>query len=352
MKASEIINDLVGGKIKLSQAMQFARLLLLGSEYAEDLAWVTKECNGYDNKLHVPDYRQIPCQIFADYSLPYTGVSSSPVDAKQLDDELVKASGASMYTMYIVQDIESLEKMVENGNGHVLSMTFPNEIENLFRESLSSSFKVIRVYQQASSSYTAHIISSIKTRLINILLPIAQDESSSKAIAPAKEASTDKHPVVAISYSWDNDEHENWVVQLATCLQAEYGIKVVLDKWELKFGKLLPHFMEHAIRDSQRVICVMTPNYKKKTEGLEGGVGVEYSIISAEMQKDMKTEKFIPLLREGDFKKVTPIFLEGRDFIDMRDGQDFNKRIEELARDIWDEPRYKKPEIGRKPNFG
>lgn len=69
MKASEIINDLVGGKIKLSQAMQFARLLLLGSEHAEDLAWVTKECNGYDNKLHVPDYRQIPCQIFADYSL-------------------------------------------------------------------------------------------------------------------------------------------------------------------------------------------------------------------------------------------------------------------------------------------
>lgn len=351
MSASEIINNLVGGKIKLSQAMQFARLLLLGCDNKEDLEWVTKECDGYDNKLHVPDYRQIPCQILAEYSLPYTGVSSSIVDARDLNNELVKASGASMYTMYIVQDVESLEKMLEKGKGNTISMTFPDEIEKLFIESLSSSFRVLRVYQQSNASYTAHILSSIKNNLINILLPIAQKETSIDAVAPTEEDSSDIHPVVAISYSWDNEEHENWVIKLATSLQADYGIKVVLDKWELKFGKLLPHFMEHAIRDSQRVICVMTPNYKKKTEGLEGGVGVEYSIISAEMQKDIKTEKFIPLLREGDFKRVTPVFLEGRDFIDMRDGQDFSKKIEELARDIWDEPRYKKPAIGKKPKF-
>ena len=43
--------------------------------------------------------------------------------------------------------------------------------------------------------------------------------------------------------------------------------------------------MAHAVKDSDRVICVMTPNYKKKTDNLEGGVGVEYSIISAEIKK-------------------------------------------------------------------
>lgn len=65
----------------------------------------------------------------------------------------------------------------------------------------------------------------------------------------------------------------------------------------------------------------------------------------------MNTEKFIPLLREGDFRKVIPVFLEGRDIIDMREEQNFNKKIEELARDIWNEPIYKEPQIGQKPHF-
>lgn len=163
--------------------------------------------------------------------------------------------------------------MLENGKGNAIVMTFPHEIEKLFIELLSSSFRVLRVYQQAKASYTAYILSSIKNRLITILLSIAQKESLTNAVTYTKNTLSDKRPVVAISYFWDNDEHENWVIQLATSLQADYGIKVILDKWELKLGKPLPYFMEHAIRDSQRVICVMTPNYKKKTEGLDGGVG-------------------------------------------------------------------------------
>lgn len=123
----------------------------------------------------------------------------------------------------------------------------------------------------------------------------------------------DEHPVVFISYSWDGKRHEDWVLELATDLQSKYGIEIILDKWEMKLGKLLPHFMEHAITDSQRVICVMTPNYKKKTENLAGGVGVEYSIISAEIQKDIKTEKFIPLFRQGEMNDI-PIFFGGTRF--------------------------------------
>lgn len=140
------------------------------------------------------------------------------------------------------------------------------------------------------------------------------------------------------------------MLNLATHLQSKYGIRVILDKWEMKLGKLLPHFMEHAITDSQRVICVMTPNYKKKTEKLVGGVGVEYSIISAEIQKDIKTEKFIPLFRSGNLEDI-PVFLSGRDFTDMRDDANYEEKTEELARDIWNEPKCKKTALGSKPKF-
>ncbi len=191
-------------------------------------------------------------------------------------------------------------------------------------------------------------------------LDLLEDKKTETESALAEKDVTDKqvetsmleeqHPIVFISYSWDDEQHEAWVLNLATHLQSKYGIRVILDKWEMKLGKLLPHFMEHAITDSQRVICVMTPNYKKKTEKLVGGVGVEYSIISAEIQKDIKTEKFIPLFRSGNLEDI-PVFLSGRDFIDMRDDANYEEKTEELARDIWNEPKCKKPALGSKPKF-
>ena len=157
-----------------------------------------------------------------------------------------------------------------------------------------------------------------------------------------------EHPVVFISYSWDGKEHEDWVLKLATDLRTNYGIDVILDKWELKLGKLLPHFMAHAVTDSDRVICVMTPNYKKKSDGLKGGVGMEYSIISTEILQNINTEKFIPLFRSGE---DAPIFLAGRDYIDMRDDTKYLEKIEDLARDILEIPKYKKPVLGNIPKF-
>ena len=156
------------------------------------------------------------------------------------------------------------------------------------------------------------------------------------------------HPKVFISYSWDDKEHEEWVLKLAKELRSNNGIDVILDKWDMKLGKPLTHFMAHAVTDSDRVICVMTPNYKKKTENLDGGVGVEYSIITAEIQKDIQTEKFIPLFRSGE---DVPTFLAGRDYIDMRDDSKYDEAIEELVRDIFNKPKYKKPELGAIPKL-
>ena len=143
-----------------------------------------------------------------------------------------------------------------------------------------------------------------------------------------------KNPKVFISYSWDNVTHEEWVLKLATQLY-EKGIDVILDKWELKLGQLLPNFMEQSISKSQRVICVMTPNYKKKTEKLEGGVGYEYSIITAEILNKIDNTKFIPLLRTGEKEDAIPTALGGRLFIDMRNNED----VDELLKDIYNESK-------------
>ncbi|MFN8238585.1 MAG: toll/interleukin-1 receptor domain-containing protein [Chitinophagales bacterium] len=160
-------------------------------------------------------------------------------------------------------------------------------------------------------------------------------------------------PIVFISYSWDSQEHEDWIINLATKLR-ENGVNAILDKWDLgPLGKPLPHFMEQSISKSQRVICVMTPNYKKKTENLAGGVGYEYSIITAEIFTDgVNTSKFIPLFRSGTEADAIPTVLRGRKYVDMRDDAQFDEKfVHELLRDIHEEPKFKRPPIGKKPTF-
>jgi len=174
-----------------------------------------------------------------------------------------------------------------------------------------------------------------------------------KKVAPVIPAAVNyETPTVFISYSWDSLEHVDWVLNLATKLM-ENGVNVILDKWDLgNFGNLLPNFMEQSISKSQRVICVMTPNYKKKTDKLEGGVGYEYSIITAEIfGNGVNTSKFIPLVRNGVDADSIPTALGGRKYINMRKDEDFDVNLEELLRDIYDAPKYKKPAIGSKPKF-
>ncbi len=161
-------------------------------------------------------------------------------------------------------------------------------------------------------------------------------------------------PTVFISYSWDSAEHEGWILNLATKL-CDNGVNAVLDKWDLgALGKPLPDFMEKSITKSQRVICVMTPNYKKKTEHLAGGVGYEYSIITSEIfLNGANTSKFIPLFRSGTDGDAIPTALKGRKYVDMRNDNEFDEKFfNELLRDIHDEPKFKKPTIGKKPDFG
>lgn len=178
-------------------------------------------------------------------------------------------------------------------------------------------------------------------------------EPKTKSVIESAAEATEAIPTVFISYSWDSQEHEDWIVNLATKL-CDNGVNAILDKWDLgSLGKPLPHFMENSITKSQRVICVMTPNYKKKTENLAGGVGYEYSIISADIFKNgVNTSKFIPLFRSGTDADAIPTVLNGRKYVDMRDDSQFeDKFLNELLRDIHKEPKFKKPKLGKKPKF-
>jgi hypothetical protein len=77
-------------------------------------------------------------------------------------------------------------------------------------------------------------------------------------------------------------------------------------------------FMEGAIRDNDFVVIICTPTYKAKSEGRKGGVGYEGDIMTAEVLQSRNNRKFIPVLKQDDWKASSPSWLQGKYFIDLR----------------------------------
>lgn len=129
-------------------------------------------------------------------------------------------------------------------------------------------------------------------------------------------SSTEVTPKAFISYSWDDDEHRDWVRKLATRLRGD-GVTVTLDKWHIAPGTQLPHFMEKAIRENDFVLIICTPRYKQRSDGRIGGAGYEGDIMTAEVFTKGNHQKFIPILRRGDWQDAAPAWLGGKYYVDL-----------------------------------
>jgi hypothetical protein len=131
-----------------------------------------------------------------------------------------------------------------------------------------------------------------------------------KSENPGKPAiSEEGNPRVFISYSWDSDEHREWVLTLATRLRQE-GVDVVLDEWNLGLGENRFHFMERSVVSAEFILLVCTPIYAEKSNDREGGVGYESNIITTQIAEKTDKQKFIPVLRTGDWKSALPVWLK------------------------------------------
>ncbi len=155
-------------------------------------------------------------------------------------------------------------------------------------------------------------------------------------------------PEVFISYSHDNDEHKEWVLQLATRLRSN-GVDVILDRWNIKLGSNLAAFMEKGLTKAHRVICICSEKYVEKANNGTGGAGYEKQIISAEYLQDQNKDWVIPLIKNNKTNKKVPTFLAGRQYIDFCDPNLYETKYEELLRDILDEPVLPIPPIGKNP---
>lgn len=157
------------------------------------------------------------------------------------------------------------------------------------------------------------------------------------------------HPVVFISYSWDSEEHENWVLKLSADLVAS-GIFVLLDKY-LEDGSNLPAYMDLGIERADKVLIIGTTRYKDKCYEPSSGVAFEDCIIRAGISQNIGTKKFIACLREGDFQSSFPIYIGIKKGHDFRAEENYEKELESLCRDIYGRPIIQRPVLGDIPDY-
>lgn len=149
---------------------------------------------------------------------------------------------------------------------------------------------------------------------------------------------------VFISYSWENDQHIDWVKKLATKLR-EDGVDARIDQWELAPGDQLTEFMEKSIRENDYVLVICTPTYKLKSDERKGGVGYEGDIITSELFGKRNNRKFIPILRKGTWNEAAPTWLGSKLYLDLSDFPTSNTGYNDLEATINDK-REVAPPIG------
>lgn len=170
------------------------------------------------------------------------------------------------------------------------------------------------------------------------------------SISPTWPFSTnDEHKRVFISYSWDNEKHQSWVIKLCNDLR-EKGLEVLVDIAQRK-GVDLTEFMDKGIANSHKVLIIGTPQYKKKSEENEGGVKYENTIIKAKILHGAERNKYIPVLRSGTFETSFPEVISVLGGYDMCDDEKYLSLVNDIVCEIYDHPKHKLVPIAPVPVF-
>ena len=154
-------------------------------------------------------------------------------------------------------------------------------------------------------------------------------------------------PSAFISYSHDSQEHKKWVLDLATRLR-NAGVDAILDQWELGPGSDLPSFMERHLAQADRILMICTDKYVQKANSGVGGVGYEKMIVTADLMKNIDSNKVIPIIRQAGTHNV-PTFLRTKLFLEFSRSDQFEFSFDELVRSLHNAPLFIKPPIANSP---
>ncbi len=160
---------------------------------------------------------------------------------------------------------------------------------------------------------------------------IPQDRVSSKRKAIS----------VFVSYCWENEGYKEKVISFINFLReigfaADMDIKFMQEESSADFNRL----MHKGIMKYDKVVVLLSDNYKSKAESFDGGVGKEYRFILNDIEK--QPTKYILAsffeLNKKVMEKICPVEFSGREIVDLP--KDERNNFEKLFGKLTESQKY------------
>lgn len=162
----DLIKDLSFDKITLNQALMRAKLIAFEINNEDFKKWINKELNGYLNGDKLPEYRIIPCDIFAVLEI-YGQRKTVPYDLTEIDKNL----GGKIYNMEILQSVSIIESELKDNDEVYGYQDLPIQIVQSLRKMSNNKF-ILAVTRRFQLSQSQHILNLTKQKLIDTLLDL------------------------------------------------------------------------------------------------------------------------------------------------------------------------------------
>ncbi len=159
-----------------------------------------------------------------------------------------------------------------------------------------------------------------------VMPPIATDSihmpATSKIETPvqsekqAQKTTSEKPEFVFVTYSWESEEHNEKVTAFTDLLRKKgYNAEMDLLTLQEQTAADLQQMMYQKIFNATKVIIVLTKGYKMKAENYKGGVGIEYKIISKDIEDHDR--KYILVTFEPYNDDLVPFAFKKREVINV-----------------------------------
>lgn len=280
-----ILNKLILGEIKLSQALYYVSTNCRGFLSADVLKWIDNECNGYEDMHDLPDYRSIECTVLARFTDGIGNFHEQKLDVTKINDYLEKNGLGNLLVskMNIVQNVESLETSIDGNKGGSLMIEFPKNISDMIAQwfEIPPGCRNIIILQQCHLEQGKNLLSVIKSKLIMALKntrliddDVVDNKQCKRSLVFISHASKDK---VVIKLFIDN------VLRRGLNLNDENIVFTSYESTGVVPGDNIPAYIESNINNADVVLFMISPNYKN-SEVCMNEVGAAWALKKSSIQ--------------------------------------------------------------------
>jgi hypothetical protein len=163
----ELIKDLTYDRINLNQALMRAKLIAYDLNNKNFKDWINKELNGYESGDNLPDYRIIPCDVYA-VTEAFGDKRLVQCDLTSLDEDV----NGKIYRMEAKQSISTIELSLKESQSETYGYEdFPISFVKIVRDLTNNQF-ITSVKRRIQLSQASHILNLTKQKLIDTLLEL------------------------------------------------------------------------------------------------------------------------------------------------------------------------------------